>query len=53
MTFYEYEHSEVKIRSNMTFYSLTLTLILKPDLNMPKIHLCTENKVPSFSQRMS
>ena len=36
----------------MMFYSFDLdsmTLILKPDLDMVKMHMHTENEVPSYS----
>ena len=38
----------------MTFYSFDLdldliTLVLKPDLDIVKMYVCTENEVPSLS----
>ena len=48
----EYKHIAVKVRLNMTFSSFDLdpmTLILKLDLVMVKLRLCTLNEVPHLS----
>ena len=49
----EYKHIQLKVRENM-FYSFdidldSVTLVLKPDLDMIKMYLQTNNEVPSYS----
>ena len=49
----EYQCTEEKIKYNIIFHSFDLsidpvTLILKFDLNIIKIYLCTKNGVPSY-----